>query len=132
MTRDRLAAVRASGGGLEGWDPGADGVLAAFGSRDVLQQLLGGAVVPISLTAIDVGSPEVELTVGLGGASLSSSAGEPPRSGAGGQLRAYPIDRGCPLDAAGDRCFWHGWHAGRIAELGQQDGPPYDCASGPT
>jgi hypothetical protein len=32
VTRRHLAAVRASGGGLEGWDPGADGSLGASGA----------------------------------------------------------------------------------------------------
>lgn len=32
VARHHLAAVRASGGGLEGWDRGADGVVGAFGS----------------------------------------------------------------------------------------------------
>jgi len=32
----------------------------------------------------------------------------PASPGLNHKLRAYPIDRGCPLDAAGDRCFWHG------------------------
>jgi hypothetical protein len=30
--RGHLAALRASGGGLESWDPGADGVFGAFGA----------------------------------------------------------------------------------------------------
>ena len=31
-SRDHLAALRASGGGLESWDPGANGVFGAFGA----------------------------------------------------------------------------------------------------
>ena len=30
--RGHLAALRASGGGLESWDPGANGVFGAFGA----------------------------------------------------------------------------------------------------
>jgi hypothetical protein len=32
VTRHHLAALRATGGGLESWDPGADGTLGAFGA----------------------------------------------------------------------------------------------------
>jgi DDE superfamily endonuclease len=38
----------------------------------------------------------------------SFSAGEPPSSGAVASSESYPIDRDCPLDTAGDRCFWPG------------------------